>query len=103
MLLLVHTGDPYVAADFNTGGIENSNNPFVTYPLTANAAGTVTDRGLLLITTSQCNNHRLFSLFTEVWGMKLTGNANGDSTTTNPNWAAEGTTTTVNKFFWYYF
>lgn len=31
--------------------------------------------------------------------MKLTGNANGDSTTTNPNWAAEGTATTVNPNF----
>ena len=31
--------------------------------------------------------------------MKLTGNANGDSTTTNPNWAAEQTTTTVNTTF----
>jgi hypothetical protein len=91
--------DPYVAADFNTGGIENSNNPFVTYALTANATGTVTGPGASSITPANVTTTGFSAPVYRSLGMKLTGNANGDSTTTNPNWAAEGTTTTVNATF----
>ncbi len=91
--------DPYVAADFNTGGIENSNNPFVTYALTANAAGTVTGPGAVSITPANVTTTGFSVPVYRSLGMKLTGNATGDSTTTNPNWAAEGTTTTVNTTF----
>src|SRR5258705_4563070 len=91
--------EPYVAADFATGGIENSNNPFVTYPLTTNNTGTVSGPGSASIArenvTTTCYSIPVYRSL----GMKLTGNANGDSTTTNPNWAAEGTATIVNSTF----
>ncbi len=91
--------DPYVAADFGTGGIENSNNPFVTYALTANATGTVTGPGATSITPANVTTTGYSAPVYRGLGIKLTGNANGDSTTTNPNWAAEGTATTVNATF----
>ncbi len=91
--------DPYVAADFGTGGLENSNNPFITYPLTANATGIVTGPGAASITPANATTIGYSAPVYRSLGMKLTGNANGDSTTTNPNWAAEGTTTTVNTTF----
>jgi len=91
--------DPYVAADFGTGGIENSNNPFVTYPLTANATGTVAGPGATSITPANVTTTGFSVPVYRSLGMKLTGTANGDSTTTNPNWAAEGTATTVNTTF----
>jgi hypothetical protein len=91
--------DPYVAADFNTGGIENSNNPFVTYALTANATGTVTGPGAASITPANVTTTGFSAPVYRSLGMKLTGNANGDSTTTNPNWTGEGTATTVNATF----
>ncbi len=91
--------DPYVAADFGTGGIENSNNPFVTYPLTANASSTVTGPGAASITPANVTTIGYSTPVYRGLGMKLTGNANGDSTTINPNWAAEGTATTVNANF----
>ena len=91
--------DPYVAADFGTGGIENSNNPFVTYPLTANAAGTVTGPGAASITPANVTTTGYSTPVYRSLGMKIVGNATGDSTTTNPNWAAEGTATTVNANF----
>ncbi len=91
--------DPYVAADFATGGIENSNNPFVTYALTTNAAGIVAGPGAISITPANVTTTGFSVPVFRNLGIKLTGNANGDSTTTNPNWAAEGTTTTVNANF----
>jgi hypothetical protein len=92
--------DPYVAADFGTGGVENSNNPFVTYALTSNAAGVVAGPGASSITPANVTTIGYSApVYRTPTGMKLTGNANGDSTTTNPNWAAEGTTTTVNADF----
>jgi hypothetical protein len=91
--------DPYVAADFSNGGIENSNNPFITYPLTANAAGIVAGPGAASITPANVTTTGFSAPVYRSLGMKLTGNANGDSTTTNPNWAAEGTATTVNATF----
>lgn len=91
--------DPYVAADFGTGGIENSNNPFVTYPLTANAAGTVSGPGAASITATNVTTTGYAAPLYRSLGLKLIGNPNGDSTTTNPNWAAEGTATTVNTNF----
>ena len=91
--------DPYTATDFATGGIENSNNPFVTYALTANAAGVVVGPGASSITPVAVTTTGFSAPVYRSNGMKLTGNANGDSTTTNPNWAAEGTTTTVNSTF----
>ncbi len=91
--------DPYTAADFSNGGIENSNNPFVTYALTANATGTVTGPGAASITPANVTTTGFSVPVYRSIGMKLTGNANGDSTTTNPNWAGEGTSTTVNATF----
>lgn len=91
--------DPYVAADFGTGGIENSNNPFVTYALTANASGAVAGPGATSITPANVTATGYSVPVYRSLGMKLTGNAGGDSTTTNPNWAGEGTTTTVNSNF----
>jgi starch-binding outer membrane protein, SusD/RagB family len=91
--------DPYLASDFASGGVENSNNPFVTYPLTANATGTVTGPGAASITPAIVTTTGYSTPVYRSLGMKLTGNANGDSTTTNPNWAAEGTATTVNTTF----
>jgi starch-binding outer membrane protein, SusD/RagB family len=91
--------DPYVAADFATGGMENSNNPFVTYPLTVNAAGVVAGPGASSITPANVTTTGFSTPVYRGLGMKLTGNATGDSTTTNPNWAAEGTATTVNATF----
>lgn len=91
--------DPYVAADFATGGIENSNNPFVTYALTANAAGIVAGPGAISITPANVTTTGFSAPIYRNLGMKLTGNPNGDSTTINPNWAGEGTTTTVNTTF----
>lgn len=91
--------DPYVAADFNTGGVENSNNPFVTYPFTTNAAGVVAGPGAASITPANVTTTGFSAPVFRGLGMKLTGNANGDSTTTNPNWAGEGTATTVNTTF----
>jgi hypothetical protein len=91
--------DPYVAADFNNGGIENSNNPFVTYALSANATGTVSGPGAASIIPANVTTTGFSVPIYRTLGMKLTGNPNGDSTTTNPNWAAEGTATTVNATF----
>ena len=91
--------DPYVASDFGVGGIENSNNPFVTYPLTANASGVAAGPGAASITPANATSTGYSIPVYRSLGMKLTGNANGDSTTTNPNWAAEGTATTVNSTF----
>jgi hypothetical protein len=91
--------DPYVAADFGTGGIENSNNPFVTYPLTTNNTGTVSGPGSASITPANVTTTGYSIPVYRSLGMRLTGNANGDSTTINPNWAAEGTATTVNSTF----
>jgi len=91
--------DPYVAGDFATGGIENSNNPFVTYALTSSATGIVTGPGAASITPANVTTTGYSVPVYRSLGMKLTGNANGDSTTTNPNWAAEGTATTVNTSF----
>jgi hypothetical protein len=91
--------DPYVAADFATGGMENSNNPFVTYPLTANGNGTATGPGAGNITPVAVTSTGYATPVYRSLGMKLIGNPNGDSTTTNPNWAAEGTATTVNTTF----
>ncbi|MGB8192524.1 MAG: SusD/RagB family nutrient-binding outer membrane lipoprotein, partial [Chitinophagaceae bacterium] len=91
--------DPYTVADFGVGGVENSNNPFVTYPLTINAAGTATGPGASSITPANVTATGYSTPVYRSLGMKLTGNANGDSTTTNPNWAAEGTATTVNATF----
>ncbi len=91
--------DPYVASDFATGGIENSNNPFITYPLSTNAAGTVDGPGAASITAANATTTGFSVPVYRNSGMKLTGNATGDSTTTNPNWAAEGTATTVNTTF----
>jgi len=91
--------DPYVAADFGTGGIENSNNPFVTYPLTTNASGTAAGPGAASITPVNATSTGYSTPVYRPLGMKLTGNPNGDSTTTNPNWFAEGAATTVNATF----
>jgi starch-binding outer membrane protein, SusD/RagB family len=91
--------DPYVAADFGTGGVENSNNPFITYALTSNANGVVAGPGASSITPAAVTTIGYSAPVYRSTGMKLTGNANGDSTTTNPNWAAEGTATTVNANF----
>ena len=91
--------DPYTATDFNNGGVENSNNPFVTYPLTTNAAGVVAGPGAASITPANVTATGYSVPVYRSLGMKLTGKANGDSTTTNPNWAAEGTATTVNTTF----
>lgn len=91
--------DPYTATDFATGGIENSNNPFVTYALTTNAAGVVLGPGATSITPAAVTTTGFSVPVYRSNGMKLTGNAYGDSTTTNPNWAGEGTTTTVNSTF----
>lgn len=91
--------DPYTAADFATGGVENSNNPFVTYPLTTNATGIVTGPGAASITPANVTTTGYSVPVYRSIGMKLTGNATGDSTTTNPNWAAEGVATTVNATF----
>ncbi len=91
--------DPYLAADFGTGGVENSNNPFVTYPLTSNATGSVTGPGATSITPANVTTTGYSVPVYRSSGMRLVGNANGDSTTTNPNWAAEGLTTTVNSTF----
>jgi hypothetical protein len=91
--------DPYVAADFGTGGVENSNNPFITYALTSNANGVVAGPGASSIIPAAVTTTGYSAPIYRSTGMKLTGNANGDSTTTNPNWAAEGTTTTVNANF----
>src|SRR5258705_727448 len=91
--------DAYLTADFGTGGIENSNNPFVTYPLNANASATAAGPGAASITPANATSTGYSTPVYRSSGMKLTGNANGDSTTTNPNWAAEGTATTVNSTF----
>jgi len=91
--------DPYVAADFANGGIENSNNPFVTYALTSNNLGTVSGPGAASITPAPVFTTGYSVPVYRSLGMKLTGNPSGDSSTTNPNWAAEGTTTTVNSTF----
>lgn len=91
--------DPYVPADFGAGGIENSNNPVVTYPLTANASGSVSGPGAGSITPAGVTTTGFSAPVYRSSGMKLTGNPAGDSTTANPNWAAEGTATTVNSSF----
>ncbi len=91
--------DPYTAADFATGGVENSNNPFVTYPLNTNATGIVAGPGAASITPANVTTTGYSVPVYRSIGMKLTGNATGDSTTTNPNWAAEGVATTVNATF----
>jgi hypothetical protein len=91
--------DPYTAADFGTGGVENSNNPFITYALTSNGAGVVSGPGAANITASAITSVGYSAPVYRSLGLKLTGNANGDSTTTNPNWAAEGTATTINSTF----
>ncbi len=91
--------DAYTAADFGTGGLENSNNPFVTYPLIASAAGTVSGPGAASITATNVTTTGYAAPLYRSLGLKLVGNTNGDSTTTNPNWAAEGTATTVNANF----
>lgn len=91
--------DPYLAADFGTGGIENSNNPFVTYSLTTNASGTTAGPGAASITPVNATSTGYSTPVYRPLGMKLTGNPAGDSTTTNPNWAAEGATTNVNATF----
>ncbi|HEX7847872.1 MAG TPA: SusD/RagB family nutrient-binding outer membrane lipoprotein [Chitinophagaceae bacterium] len=91
--------DPYTAADFGTGGIENSNNPFVTYALTANGSGVASGPGATNITAANATTTGYSAPVYRSLGMKLTGNANGDSTTTNPNWAGEGTATTINSTF----
>ena len=91
--------DPYVAADFATGGVENSNNPFVTYPLTTNAVGTVAGPGAASILPANVTTTGYSVPVYRNLGMRLTGNSTGDSTTINPNWAAEGTTATVNANF----
>jgi len=91
--------DPYVAADFASGGAENSNNPFITYPFTANASGIASGPGAASIIPANVTTTGYSAPVYRITGMKLTGNSNGDSTTTNPNWAGEGTTTTVNANF----
>jgi starch-binding outer membrane protein, SusD/RagB family len=91
--------DPYVAADFGSGGIENSNNPFVNYPLNTNATGTVAGPGAASITAANITTTGFSTPVYRGIGMRLVGNATGDSTTTNPNWAGEGTATTVNANF----
>ena len=91
--------DPYLAADFGTGGVENSNNPFATYPLTTNASATVTGPGAASITPANAVTTGFSTPVYRGLGMRIVGNATGDSTTTNPNWAAEGTATTVNAGF----
>jgi hypothetical protein len=91
--------DPYVAADFATGGIENSNNPFVTYALTANGNGVSSGPGAGNITPAPITVTGFSAPVYRPQGLKLTGNANGDSTTAHPNWGAEGTATTINSTF----
>jgi starch-binding outer membrane protein, SusD/RagB family len=91
--------DPYLAADFGTGGVENSNNPFVTYPLNTNASGVAAGPGAASITPVNATSTGYSTPVYRSLGMKLTGNATGDSTTTNPNWAAEGAATNVNATF----
>jgi hypothetical protein len=91
--------DTYVSADFGTGGMENSNNPFVNYALSANASGAVSGPGAASITATNVTSTGYAAPLYRNLGLKLIGNATGDSTTTNPNWAAEGTATTVNSNF----
>lgn len=91
--------DPYVAADFGTGGIENSNNPFITYPLNTNGSGVVTGPGAANLSAANITVTGFSAPVYRPQGLKLTGNADGDSTTAHPNWAAEGTATTINSTF----
>ncbi len=91
--------DAYTSADFNIGGVENSSNAYAVWPLTANASGAAIGNGATDITMATATTVGYSTPVYRSTGLKLTGNANGDSTTLRPNWAAEGTATTINSSF----